>query len=305
MLLNKSYQPEEINFSLEQVASRQEPKKVLMCTPDYFNVIDVKNPHMEGHIGSIDKARACDQWNAIKAIYQNLVKEKVLEDFLEIPGAPGCEDMVFAANQSFPWRSEDKTKEVVLSNMKHSSRQMEVPYFQAFYSNLGYKITHLKETKLFEGMGDTIPHPGKNLLYGGFGHRSDTIAYQELAALLKVPVVTLELEDERFYHLDTCFLPLDQNAVLLYPGAFTKEGLIALKKLFSKVIEVPLEEAEKGFALNAHVITNKDKKVAIIEKGNKFTNQILNETGFKVFEVDTSEYKKSGGSVFCMKMMLY
>ena len=31
----------------------------------------------------------------------------------------------------------------------------------------------------------------------------------------------------------------------------------------------------------------------------------LKGEGFKVYEVDTSEFMKSGGSVFCMKMMHY
>lgn len=119
-----------------------------------------------------------------------------------------------------------------MSKMKHESRQKEVPAFRAFYERLGYKVLELKETELFEGMGDTIHYFGKNLLFGGYGHRSDKSAYKELSSKLDVNIVPLELVDERFYHLDTCFLPIDDETVLLYPKAFTEEDLAILKEKY-------------------------------------------------------------------------
>lgn len=119
-----------------------------------------------------------------------------------------------------------------MSKMKHVSRQREVPAFKAKYEKLGYKVLELKETELFEGMGDTIHYFGKNLLFGGYGHRSDRQAYQELSSLLNVEIVPLELIDERFYHLDTCFLPIDDETVLLYPKAFKEEDLVVMREKY-------------------------------------------------------------------------
>lgn len=303
---NKVYSVAEIDFSIEQVASRQEPRKILMCDPEYFDIVDVKNVHMEGNIGVLDKALARKQWEDLKAIYKSFVAEGILEEVYTISGGDNCEDMVFTANQSFPWILNDE-KVVVMSKMRHESRQREVPYFETFYKNKGYKLLHLQEAKLFEGMGDTIPHYGKKLLYGGYGHRSDTTAYKEIAAMLQVPVVTLELVDDRFYHLDTCFIPVNEETVLLCPVAFSSDGLAALRKLFKNVIEVPVEEAETFFALNAHCINDQKtgKKKAVIHPGSTVTKNALIQHGYEVVETNTSEYMKSGGSVFCMKMMLY
>jgi N-dimethylarginine dimethylaminohydrolase len=303
---NKVYSVAEINFSIEHVANRQEPRKILMCNPEYFDIVDVKNVHMEGNIGVLDKALAKKQWEDLKAIYQSFVTEGILEEVYTIPGGKDCEDMVFTANQSFPWILNNE-KVVVMSKMRHESRQREVPYFETFYKSKGYKILHLQEAKLFEGMGDTIPHYGKRLLYGGYGHRSDITAYKEIATMLQVPVVTLELVDERFYHLDTCFIPINEETVLLCPVAFSNDGLAALKKLFKNVIEVPVEEAETFFALNAHCINDQKtgKKKAVLHPGSTFTKNALIQYGYEVIETNTSEYMKSGGSVFCMKMMLY
>ena len=47
---------DNIPFSITEIADRQEPVRVLMCSPDYFDIVDLKNVHMEGHIGSTDKA---------------------------------------------------------------------------------------------------------------------------------------------------------------------------------------------------------------------------------------------------------
>jgi N-dimethylarginine dimethylaminohydrolase len=246
------------------------------------------------------------QWNDLKSVYQSWKKQGILEAVLEINGVKGLEDMVFTANQSFPWELDGK-KVVVMSRMRHDSREREVPYFREFYKKLGYQLLELKSNVHFEGMGDLIPHYGKNLLWGGYGHRTDAEAYKEISELLKVPVVLLKLEDPRFYHLDTCFIPVDENTALLTPAAFKPEDLKGFKKLFKNIIEIPDEEANKYFALNAHLVNDRKskKKVAVIQKGTTVMKKELNKLGFEVTEIDTSEYIKSGGSCFCMKMMVY
>lgn len=299
------YRPDNFPFPLEATASKEEPNRVLMVSPDYFDVIDVKNIHMTGNLGMTDKEKAFAQWSSLKAIYESLTEEGVLDEVCIIDGTEGCEDMVFAANQSFPWISNTGSKQVILSKMRHPSRQREIPAFSNFYTSRNYELLELRQARLFEGMGDAIPLPGRRLLFGGFGHRSDLNALNELSLILNLPVIALELINDKFYHLDTCFIPLDTDTVLLYPEAFRPDDLTGLKKLFKNVIEIPLEEAEKGFALNAHCISNPNGRIAIIQKGNPFTYKVLAENGFRVYTTDTSEYIKSGGSVFCMKMMWY
>lgn len=306
MVENKIYKPSEISFTVNDVAVRTEPRNVLISTPEYFDIVDVKNVHMQGNIGGLDKNLAIEQWNDLKSVYQSWKQQGILDEVLEIKGAEGLEDMIFTANQSFPWMLNGK-KVVVMSKMRHASREREVPYFREFYQELGYKLMELKTAVHFEGMGDLIPHYGKNLLYGGYGHRTDAGAYNEISQLLQVPIILLKLEDERFYHLDTCFIPVDENTVFLTPAAFQKENLQGLKKLFKNIIEIPDEEADKYFALNAHLMNDSKtkKKVAVLQKGTTVMKQELNNLGFEVSEIDTSEYIKSGGSCFCMKMMVY
>jgi len=301
----KIYSADSLTFTAKEIASRNEPKKILMASPEFFDIIDVKNAHMEGQTGKLNKSLAIQQWNELKKVYESLAQKGILESVHVIPGAHGCEDMVFAANQTFPWITSENKKVVVVSKMKHPSRQREVPHFEKFFHEQNYSLIHLARTQLFEGMGDTIPHPGKQLLYGGYGHRSDISAYEEISEVLNVPIIPLKLVDDRFYHLDTCFVPLNEDSVMLYPEAFSKEGMEVIKKIFANVYAIPLEEASGNFALNAHAIQNEKGRVAILQKGSPETVKVLKKSGFEVVEVDTSEYMKSGGSVFCMKMMFY
>jgi len=300
--------PQNVNFSIDSIAARTEPRNVLLCSPEHFDIVDVKNVHMEGNEGNLDRELARQQWQALKSTYDQLAAKGLLAEVMVIPGAPGCEDMVFCANQTFPWQSSDGEKLVVLSRMRHESRQREVPHFEAYFEKLNYTTHHFSNNvSLFEGMGDTIPHYGKQLLYGGYGHRSEVAAYQELVEKVGVPIVCLELINPKLYHLDTCFIPIDEDQVLLCPDAFTAEGLATLRQLFKNVIEIPLEEADGFFSLNAHIINDKvsGRKAAILQSGSTHTAKALKDNGFEVIELDTSEYMKSGGSVFCMKIMIY
>lgn len=296
----------EVEFDIEEVATREQPRSVLMCSPDYFDVVDTKNVHMEGNVGSIDKQEAMRQWLAIHDQYTAWVSEGLLENVYTISAAAGCEDMVFTANQSFPWLLNGN-KTVLMSKMRHDSRKREVPHFKKFYEDKGYAILNLQAAPMFEGMGDVILHPGKQLLYGGYGHRTELSAYDEIAKLLNVPVVPLELKDERFYHLDTCFVPLDEDTVMLCAEAFTFKAFAVLKNTFKNIIRIPATEAADTFSLNAHVLSfpEKKRKVAMIQYGSAITYEALKHEGFEIAEVDTSEFMKSGGSVFCMKMMMY
>ncbi len=275
------------------------PTRVLMTTPDHFRVDYVINPHMEGHVGTVDEARARAQWDALKAAYERLgVAVSVVE------GAAGQPDMVFCANQTLPALDASGRPVAVMSRMHAPERAGEVPAYARFFADAGYDVRHLEDSLpgTFEGMGDAIWHPGRRLLWGGYGFRTDRAVYDRLAEALGVAVLPLALHDPDFYHLDTCLCPLDEQTVLVYPGAFTAEGMATIRAHFERVIEAPEGEARGLFACNAH---SPDGKTVLIQRGCVETNRLLAEAGYTVVELDTDEYLKSGGSVFCMKLMFW
>ncbi|HKJ46236.1 MAG TPA: arginine deiminase-related protein [Balneolales bacterium] len=290
--------PGQLDFSLSESENMPLPSSVLMVKPTYFSVDYVINPHMEGNIGNVDKEEALREWESIRDTFN-----KLGITVHEIDGEPGLPDMVFCANQSLPY-TNDKTKHVVMSIMHSAQREDEVAFIEQWYRMNGYEIHHLKPKEIsdFEGMGDAIWHSGKKLIWGGYGYRSSIKAYETISDIFDVPVIALKLTKPAFYHLDTCFCSLNAESALIYPKAFTDEGLALLDQMIPNLYYANDHEAKDLFACNA---TCPDGKNVIIQKGCTEVNKTLNNAGFTIHEVDTAEYLKSGGSVFCMKMLVW
>ncbi|MDB5274357.1 MAG: N-Dimethylarginine dimethylaminohydrolase, partial [Chitinophagaceae bacterium] len=157
----------------------------------------------------------------------------------------------------------------------------------------------------FEGMGDLLLVPGQFRCLCGHGFRTAFETIRHLEILTDYEIIPLELVNPNFYHLDTCISLIDKDTVLYTPSAFSADSKEKLKKLFTNCIEIPEQEAAHGFALNMHVIRQEDKKTVIIQEGNIETEKILKQLKAEIVSLDTSEYIKSGGSVFCLKMMYY
>lgn len=273
------------------------PKTVLMCAPENFDVVDVKNPHMEGNIGKVDTAEARRQWDEVRSAFVNSGVAVELID-----PEPDCEDMVFCANQSFVGMDARGEKLCVLSQMKHPSRQREVAAFGKWFAGHGYRLENLPEQIGFEGSGDAIWHPGRALVWGGSGFRTLPDAFPHISEYFGVPVIRLPLQSERFYHLDTCFAAIDEHTVLIHPNSLTSEGIAMIRAVFDNVIECDDTEANEGMACNATAFAAKQ---IVIQQGCKSVVSILQGLGYTVHEVNTSEFLKSGGSVFCMKMYVF
>ena len=295
--------PSEIDFRLEDLPAVPRPRRVLFTVPTHFDVQYVINPHMEGHVGGVDREEAQRQWEALRDAYRRLGFEPVT-----VPGAPGLLDMVFCANQTLPYcrpaEAEAARLGVVLGRMRAPERRDEVLHYERFFRSQGYHIEHLPlgEVSAFEGMGDALWHPERYLLWGGYGVRTSLSAYEQITERLGVPVLALRLRDEAFYHLDTCLSILDEASALYCPAAFDDEGRALLARLFPTLVEAPEEEARERFACNAH---SPDGRHVLIQRGCAETAGRLREAGFEPVEMETGEFLKAGGSVFCMKQMFW
>jgi N-dimethylarginine dimethylaminohydrolase len=276
-------------------------KRLYMIDPDAFAIVQAINPHMQAADGSlnvVNKARARDQWNSLKKTYESI---GMTVDVLR--SAADCPDMVFCANQTFPFYNSNNEASVVLSNMASDSRHAEVAPIQRQLLERGIHCQSLSERgpeSLFEGMGDALWVPGRKLICGGYGYRTKREIYEQLETITQTAIVLFELVQPKFYHLDTCLSILDERTVLACREGFLPRDWQKLQQLFERVIEVPLAEADApGFACNAHC---PDGKHVILQRGNTETCAMLEKSGFVPLEIDTDEFIKSGGSVFCMKL---
>jgi N-dimethylarginine dimethylaminohydrolase len=275
------------------------PTNVLLTTPEYFQVEYAINPHMEGNLGAVDPNAAREQWDDLRETYQRLGFTVHV-----LPGVPGLPDMVFCANQTLPYRTPRGEQGVILGRMRAPQRRGEVQYYERFFGERDYEVHSLDPDVRgdFEGMGDAVWHPGKYLLWGAHGFRTDIEVLERISSRFGIPIVALRLEDPDFYHLDTCLTPLDETTALIFPGAFDEDGLELIHHCFEHIIEAPEDEARSLLAGNAAC---PDSQHVIIQRGCDVTNARLTEAGFEVVEVETSEFLKAGGSVFCMKLMFW
>jgi N-dimethylarginine dimethylaminohydrolase len=272
-------------------------KHVLLCPPAYFDVVDQKNPYM-WEKSAIDHEKAERQWQGLcSALEQAGCQVET------IAPAPGLEDMVFAANQVFVGFHEGVGKFIVPSRMVHASRQREVPFYVDWYRQRGFRIIDADlGTDRLEGHGDLLWHPDWRRIYAGYGFRSTQAGVEKFRAAMSklgIPVVPLHLVDRYCYHLDTCFCPLNHEAVLVYPGAYAPESLTTLRGFWKRVHELTADEAHKfmgnGIVANGHYLT---------PYVTPHLEAVLRQEGLAPVIVDTSEFEKSGGSLFCMKAFL-
>src|SRR4051812_9567116 len=109
---------------------------VLFCDPEYFQIIDAKNPFMKPG-EPLDLALAAQQWEAVKQAFAEAgFSTEVLRSEADL------EDMVFANNQLFV-SGESQGKFVVPSRMRYPSRQREVPHYVAWFKHRGYRVIDL------------------------------------------------------------------------------------------------------------------------------------------------------------------
>jgi N-dimethylarginine dimethylaminohydrolase len=276
------------------------PQKVLMSDPKHFRVEYAINPFMkdeQGNLKKVDSVKAIREWNELKATY-----EKLGFQVATLPGEKSLPDMVFTANQSMPFLDKEKKKSVLLSHMYSEFRRKEVNYFRQWYEENDYKIYTLENKGFFEGNGDALIQYPYRTVWGGYGHRTSKEVYREIVERFDLPVIMLNMIRPEFYHLDTCFSILNENTVVLQSEAFEPEALRMIHEVFSKVIPTDLEENLKYFCCNCH---SPNGVQVISHKGTKKFRADMDKAGFDLMEVDTTEYLKSGGSVFCMKMMAF
>jgi len=267
----------------------------LLCRPEFYGINYQINPWMDVNNGAI-KDKVFEQWNSLEAKIKELGGNVKL-----IKEQPGLPDMVFTANAGLVL----KNGHVIISHFKHAERSGEEKFFEHWFSNPdNYRKNYSISLTFshFEGAGDAL-YLG-NTLVGGYGFRSDPSFYFHIETYLmeycpEEKVVKVKLVDPYFYHLDTCFCPLDGMDYLIWPGAFDQDSLEIIRGLGGNEISIPEAEA-KLFACNAVRIG----KNVILPAGCPETMRLLREAGYEPHPLEMSEFIKSGGACKCLTLVI-
>jgi N-dimethylarginine dimethylaminohydrolase len=260
-----------------------------MCPPDHYDVAYEINPWMQVVVApSRDLAKR--QWEAL----YTLLSVRVALDVELIGAHAGLPDMVFTANAGLV-----EGNRYLPSRFRHAQRQGEEPYFERWFSVHGYNVEpvagHIPGTH--EGEGDSLMW--RDLLLSGYGQRSDAAAQQAVACMLGRDPVLLNLIDPRWYHLDTCLLPLSPDLIAYYPAAFDSASLLSIGRLPCDKIIISREDA-LNFGANAVVAG----KHVVLNAGCAGLEASLRDHGFRVHATDLSEFIKAGGAAKCLTLML-
>lgn len=262
-------------------------RELLMVAPQYYEVVYEINPWMS-RTRQADQPLAAAQWEGLRRV---LTEEMGAEVHLA-PPVSGLPDMVFTANAGLV-----HGKRVVLSNFRHPERQGEAAHFRQWFAAHGYEVELLSEGYFFEGEGDAL-FVG-DTLFSGYRFRTQVRAHQQVAELLGRRVLSLELTDPHFYHLDTCFCPLDAETVAYYPPAFDEYARRVIEANVPRRLEVTPEEAAR-FACNAVVL---GRHVALNTGCPQF-EAALRDWGFHPHLTPLDEFLKAGGSAKCLTLYL-
>ena len=262
----------------------------LMCPPEHFTVAYIINPWMHGNLRKIDHAVARQQWRSLYDVLTDLATVRLV---LPQPGSP---DMVFTANAGLV-----KGRRFIVSRFRYPERQYEEPYFADWFMDRGYDVSLMPRDVPFEGAGDALFDRGEDCLWMAHGHRSIPAAREILAERLGRRIVVLKLTDTRFYHLDTCFCPLEGGFLMYYPPAFDDAGRAAIEARVPAAKRIAIDEEDAlAFACNA---VNIDSTVVVNRATAKLV-KALAAKGFAVVQTPLSEFMKAGGSAKCLTLRL-
>jgi N-dimethylarginine dimethylaminohydrolase len=262
-------------------------RRVLMCPPAYYGIEYEINPWMSRKRRA-DRAIAEKQW---ERLYDLLRGRLGLSVSLVTP-EKGLPDLVFTANAGL-------VHEGVFfpSNFRYPERRREAPVFRRWFEKEGYRVRPLPPHLDFEGEGDVLRLGDR--LFAGYRIRSDIRSHEWISRELEMPVLSLELVDDRFYHLDTCFCPLAGGAAAYYPSAFDAYARKVIEEGIPRKVAVPPEDALR-FSCNAVVSDGK----AVLPAGCETMRKHLERLGYEVWETELSEFIKAGGAAKCLVLFL-
>jgi N-dimethylarginine dimethylaminohydrolase len=254
-------------------------RRYLMCPPTYFDVVYSINPWMDPR-KPVDPRLAYAQWERIHETYLELGHTVEL-----LPPVPGLPDMVYAANGATVLDGQ-----VLVARFRYDERAAESASYLDWFGGRGFTVRQATWTN--EGEGDHLVVGG--LVLAGTGFRTDRRAHAESGEFLGRSVVSLELVNEDYYHLDTALAVLDERSVMYYPAAFSPHSRRVLRELFPDAILATDADAA-CFGLNAV----SDGRNVVLPAGAAGLTGQLRERGYHPVGVDVSELLRGGGGVKC------
>jgi N-dimethylarginine dimethylaminohydrolase len=261
---------------------------ILMCPPTYFTVDYVINPWMAGHEDTLSLELAQTQWQRLHDAISEVANVVTMDPQPDLP------DMVFTANAGVVYG-----RKAIASHFMPHERRPEESHFKKWFRDNGFDLLDLDEKIGFEGAGDCLLDRRGPWLWTGHGFRTEKEAHAEIQNFFDVDLISIRLTDERFYHIDTCFCPLTDGFLMYHPPAFDYESRIAIESRIPPHKRIIVDTQDAGnFGCNA---VNVGDQVFLHRASDPMKARLM-LAGFKVHEIELTEFLKAGGSAKCLTL---
>jgi N-dimethylarginine dimethylaminohydrolase len=194
--------------------------------------------------------------------------------------------MVFAANGGLVIGGR-----AMGARFTHAERLAEGPAYYKWLAGAGLDEV-VEPLSVNEGEGDFLVVG--DLVLAGTGFRTDPRAHGEVQEFFGRPVISLQLVDPRFYHLDTALAVLGDDDVAYFPEAFSPGSLAVLRRLFPDAV---LAAEADAVVLGLNAVS--DGRHVVLPAAARDLAEQLRARGYEPVGVDLSELLKAGGSVKC------
>jgi ornithine--oxo-acid transaminase len=270
-----------------------------MCPPEHYQIDQALNPWMSsgraGSVNRISRDLAFAQWKGMHNVLRSVADVRLLHP------EPGCPDMVFLSHGALVHHGV-----AAVSSFNPPQRRAESTYLRRWLASQGFLLWETPRETPFEGEGDVVFSDAGNALWAAHGVRTCRAAHRHIADAWHIPVTSLHLIDPRFYHLDTCFTPLDGDSansgyLLYYPGAFDGPSLEAINHAYPEHKRIAVSELDA--TRMACCALNLGRTVFTGEISPELATRLF-DAGFDVVQLELSEFIKGGGGAKSLALRL-
>jgi N-dimethylarginine dimethylaminohydrolase len=261
-------------------------RRYLMCPPEHFGVLYEINPWMHREV-RVDPEKARDQWERLVATLRAAgAGIEVLDPRSDLP------DLVFTANAGLV-----NGNRFIPSRFRHPERRGETPHDVDWFRRHGFEVDELPPGLVHEGAGDALPFG--DVLVSGYSFRSDAASHAALSRITGMPVRSVQLTDQRLYHLDLTFCPLDERRAIVAPTGWDAYACRVMEALVPEPLVLDTDEAYRFSANSVVVGTN-----VVMPDCPPRVGRLLEAWGFSVGTADMGEFLKAGGGCRCLTLAL-
>lgn len=270
--------------------------RVLMSPPDYLDACHKFDSGIVGNTSTYNPDVAQAQWNLFVKLLQNLlgIQVDLIDSCKEAPRLPYCGYLALIAKKYY---LKSSTTTIQLSNEINNISN---------YLSQAFKLTEIIHPFTeFYGQGTGLYAARDNAIL--FSHRVSLSAeknlysafYTQLLQEYSMRSEEFTIKDDRFHLLDRCLNVMDSNNSLIFDQSFSEQSLTTLKQFSDNGIYVSLKEALKNVC-NVFICGNK----ALIPKECVQTAALLDHIGYRVYQVDLSEFSNMGLSIsaLCLRI---